>query len=121
MQTESVRQRKVADKIKQLVSVVIDRKLKDPGVGMTTVTHVRCTKDLGLAYIYFTVFGDEETTRKTLKGLERARNFIRNEIARDLQLRTVPELRFFVDDTQDYARKIGRMLDDIKPDDDEQP
>ena len=120
MQTESVRQRRVADKIKQLVSVIIDRRLKDPNVGMTTVTHVRVTKDLGMAYIYFTVFGDEEATRKTLKGLERARNFIRNEIAPELKLRTVPDLRFFVDDTLEYARKIEDLLRNIKSDDNDQ-
>lgn len=119
MSTESVRQRKVADKIKQLISVIIDRKVNDPDKGFTTVTHVRVSKDLRIAYVYVTVLGDENSADKTLAALERATNFIRNEIAPELKMRFVPELRFFLDDTMSYAKKIDEILETIKKEDNE--
>ncbi|MCB0258557.1 MAG: 30S ribosome-binding factor RbfA [Calditrichaeota bacterium] len=116
---ESVRQKKVADRVKKLVSVVIDRKVNDPDKGFVTITHVKMSPDLRIASIYFTAFGDAAVAKKSLNALERAKNFIRNEIAPELKMRFLPELRFFVDDTQEYARQIGRLLDDMNKEDDE--
>ncbi len=115
----SVRQRKVADQVKQAVSYVIDRKIKDPDKGFVTITHVRMSRDLQIASIYFTVLGEETETELSLAALNRASNFIRSEIAPELKLRVVPELRFFVDDTLEYARKIDKILQNIKKKDDE--
>lgn len=117
MSGETVRQRKVADRIKQLVSITIDRKIKDPDKGFITITHVRVSRDLRIASVYFTVFGEAADEEKSLQVLERAKNFIRNEMAPELKMRFVPELRFFVDDTMAYARKIEKLLDDIKKED----
>lgn len=114
MAEETIRQRKIADQVKQAVSQVIDRKLKDPDKGFITVTHVKMSRDLRIASVYFTVLGDEEATQKSLAVLNRAKNFIRSEIAPYLKLRFIPELRFFVDDTLEYARKIEKMLEEIK-------
>jgi ribosome-binding factor A len=119
MGIQSVRQRKVAERIQQLVSTVIDRKVKDPDTGFVTITHVRVSPDLRIASIYFTTLGNQEATQRSLEALNRANNFIRNEIAAHLKMRFVPELRFFIDDTLEYARKIEKILDDIKKGDDE--
>ncbi len=115
----SVRQRKVADRIQGLVSNVIDRKLKDPDKGFVTITHVKMSGDLRIASIYFTVLGDEEEKDRSLAALNRAKNFIRSTIAPELKMRFVPELRFFPDDTMEYARKIDELLKTIKKDDPE--
>lgn len=114
MAAETIRQRKVADQIKELVSMVIDQRIKDPNKGFITITHVKISRDLGVASVYFTVLGDEAERKKSLEVLNRAKNFIRNEIAPHLKMRSVPELRFFEDDTLEYARKIEKLLDDIK-------
>ena len=119
MAGESVRQKKVADKVQQLVSLVIDRKIKDPDKGFVTITHVKMSPDLRIASVYFTVFGDENETERSLEALNRAKNFIRNEIASELKMRFVPDLRFFIDDTMAYAKKIERLLENIKKEDDE--
>ena len=119
MAGETVRQRKVADRIKELVSVIVDRKIQDPDKGFTTITHVRMSPDLRIASIYFTVLGEEEITQKTLEVLDRAKNYIRNEIAPEIKMRFVPELRFFVDDTMEYARKIDKILETIKKEENE--
>ena len=120
MGTQSVRQRKVAERIQQLVSVVIDQKVKDPDTGFVTITHVRMSPDLRIASVYFTVLGNEEAGQRSQRALDRAKNYIRNEIAPALKMRFVPELRFFIDDTMEYARKIERLLEDIKKEDNEE-
>lgn len=107
---DTVRQRKVADKIQQVVSIIIDREIKDPDKGFVTVTHVKISPDLRIASVYFTVLGDEVQKEKSSAALERAKNFIRGEMAPQLRLRNVPELRFFADDTQEYAQKIDALL-----------
>jgi len=110
----TVRQRKVADKIQQVVSIIIDREIKDPDKGFVTVTHVKISPDLRIASVYFTVLGDDVQKEKSSAALERAKNFIRGEMAPKLSLRNVPELRFFADDTQEYAQKIDALLKKAK-------
>ncbi len=114
MHTETIRQRKIADQVKTLISQIIDRKLKDPRKGFVTVTHVRMSGDLRIASIYYTVMGDEEQREKTAAALDRARNFIRSELAPHLKLRFIPELRFFYDDTLDYSEHIEQLLKKVK-------
>ena len=110
MAKESVRQRKVADKIKELVSLIIDREIKDPDKGFVTITHVKMTPDLRIASVYFTTYGKDEDRKKSGVALDRAKNFIRGELAPLLKMRYLPDLRFFPDDTQEYARKIDDLL-----------
>ncbi|RMG68167.1 MAG: 30S ribosome-binding factor RbfA [Calditrichaeota bacterium] len=111
---ESIRQRKIADQIKKLVSLIVDQKIKDPNKGFITVTHVKMSGDLRIASIYFSVLGDKEQAQKSLQVLNRAKNFIRSEMAPHLKLRFIPELRFFIDDTLEYANHIEQLLAKIK-------
>jgi ribosome-binding factor A len=114
MQTESIRQKKLADQIKQQVSQIIDRKLKDPRKGFITVTRVKVTRDLRLASVYYTTLGDQMQREKSAEALESAKNFIRSEMASNLRLRYIPDLRFFYDDSLDYSEHINELLKKIK-------
>jgi ribosome-binding factor A len=116
MKTESIRQRKIADQIKKSISQIIDRKLKDPRKGFITITQVKVTRDLKIANIYFTCLGDEEQRRKSRQALESANKFIRSELAPQLKLRFMPELRFFYDETLDYAQHVDDLLKQIHSD-----
>lgn len=111
---ESIRQKKLADQIKKIVSEVVDRKLKDPRKGFVTITHVRLSGDLQIAFVYFTVLGDEEQEQESLEVLKRSSNFIRGEIGAKIKARFVPELRFFVDDAMKHARRIEELLENLK-------
>jgi len=115
MKVETLRQRKLADQIKKYVSQIIDRKLKDPRKGFITVTHVRMSGDLRIAFVYYTTLGDENQKEQSQKALESAKNFIRNEMAPHLKIRYIPELRFFYDDSLDYSQHIEDILKQIKP------
>ena len=114
MQFESIRQRKLADQIKKHISYIVDRKIKDPKKGFITITRSKISRDLKIASIYFSALGDEGKQTESLKALERARNFIRRELATLLETRYVPELRFFYDDSLNYAEHIENILRSIK-------
>lgn len=113
MKTESIRQKKIADQIKNQIGQIIDRKLKDPRKGMITITYVKVTGDLRIANVYFTTLGDEEQRKKSQQTLESANHFLRNELSPFLKMRFTPELRFFYDESLDYSEHINKLIKQI--------
>ncbi|APF19240.1 30S ribosome-binding factor RbfA [Caldithrix abyssi] len=113
---EGRRVKRYADLIKRVVSEVIEFKLNDPNKGMVTLTRVKVSPDLRIATIYYTVLGDEKQRAKTKEVLNRSRSFIRSEIKPFITSRWLPELRFFYDETMDYAERIDSLLKSIKND-----
>ncbi len=108
--------------IKEIISEIIQRKLKDPHVGMITITEVTVTRDLSEAVVYYSVFGDTLVRRETNKTLDRAKGFIQSELGKILHIRRVPSLRFEIDKSIDQGLRIQHLLDQIhenKPDDNE--
>ncbi|MGB5106142.1 MAG: 30S ribosome-binding factor RbfA [Candidatus Zixiibacteriota bacterium] len=106
--------------IKEIISEIIQRKMKDPHVGMITITDVEVTRDLSEAVVYYSVFGDTAVRRSTNKTLDRARGFIQSELGKTLHIRKVPTLRFEIDKSIDQGLRIQQLLDQIhenKPDD----
>ncbi len=108
--------------IKEIISEIIQRKLKDPHVGMITITEVTVTRDLSEAVVFYSVFGDTLVRKETNKTLDRARGFIQSELGKTLHIRRVPSLRFEIDKSIDQGLRIQHLLDQIhenKPDDNE--
>ncbi len=108
--------------IKEIISEIIQRKLKDPHVGMITITEVTVTRDLSEAVVFYSVFGDTLVRKETNKTLDRARGFIQSELGKTLHIRRVPSLRFEIDKSIDQGLRIQHLLDQIhenKPDDSE--
>jgi ribosome-binding factor A len=107
------RSQRVAEMLRHEISQIITQELKDPQIGITTVTAIKVTDDLKLAKIYVSILGDTETREKGLHGLERAKSWIRTEIGQRLDLKFVPELKFFYDETSDYAENIESLIKKI--------
>lgn len=108
--------------IKEIISEIIQRKMKDPHVGMITITEVEITRDLSEAVVYYSVFGDTLIRKETNKTLDRARGFIQSELGKILHIRRVPSLRFEIDKSIDQGLRIEKLLSEIKenkPDDSE--
>lgn len=105
-----VRANRVAEQMKKELGDIIGRKLKDPRVGFITVTDVDVTGDLQIATVYITSLGTEYEKKETLKGLEKAKGFIRSEIAKRIRLRITPELQFQFDASTEYGNKIDQLL-----------
>jgi len=109
----SLRANRIGEQMKKELSDIIGRKLKDPRIGFVTVTDVRVTGDLQQAKVYITVLGDEEQKKNTLKGLAKAKGFIRSEIGQRIRLRKTPEIIFEIDESTDYGNRIESIIRQI--------
>jgi ribosome-binding factor A len=105
---------RVSEAIKREVSVMLTQEVKDPGIHFVTVTSVETTDDLRNAKIFISILGDEKTRQETMKGIERAKGFIRGELGRRIQLRYTPEIQFRLDTSLDHAMKIKSILKQLK-------
>ena len=112
--TKSYRQERLNENIKELLSELILKEIKDPRVGFVTITSVKVSSDLMMAKVYFSVMGSEEDRQASRKGLASARNFFRRTVGDRLSLRHVPEFQFVYDDSLDKAMKIEEVLKEIK-------
>ena len=109
------RTQRVADAIKEAIADLLLKDVRDPRVGMVTLTTVDVSPDLRHARIFFSVLGEEERRKEALAGLRSACGFMRAEIAHRLSLRVVPELAFEFDSTLEEADRVSRLLRDVLP------
>lgn len=105
---------RVADQLQQELAVLIQREVKDPRLGMVTVSGVNVSRDLGYADVYVTLLGDNDAERikENLAVLKRAAGFLRSQIARRVKLRHVPELRFHYDESVVRGHKLSSLIDE---------
>ncbi|MBI5558550.1 MAG: 30S ribosome-binding factor RbfA [Deltaproteobacteria bacterium] len=101
----------MADTIRNEVSMLLLLKVKDPALRNVTIIHVNVSNDLSRAKIYYTC--PPETDKKVREGLNRAKGFIRTYLAKELQMRYVPELVFFSDPSVDYDEKMQKIFQEI--------
>lgn len=113
----SHRPNRVGEQMKKELTEIIGRKIKDPRIGFVTVTDVQVTGDLQQAKVYISVLGDDEQKENTLKGLAKAKGFIRSEIGHRIRLRKTPEIIFEFDESIDYGNRIETLLHDLHTDD----
>jgi ribosome-binding factor A len=112
-QPEKRRARQLADQIKFELGWLIERKLMDPAKGFITITRVRLSSDLKYAKVYFSAMGSEEQRTGSEKALKRAVNFLRRELGKKLNIRYIPEIKFFFDDSLDYAEHMNSLFKKI--------
>ncbi|MBO4401292.1 MAG: 30S ribosome-binding factor RbfA [Selenomonadaceae bacterium] len=105
-----LRVEKLQELIKQEMSKMLLREIKDPRIGFVTVTDVEVTGDLREAKIYVSIMGGEEQIQSSLEGLKSALGFIRREIGRRIRLRFTPEISFALDNSLDYGEHIQKIL-----------
>jgi ribosome-binding factor A len=90
------------------------RELRDPRIGLATITEVKMSPDLKHGKVYISVLGGLEERKKTLAGLNSAASHIRHEIASRLRLRNTPDLSFFYDESIEYGAHIEELLQKTK-------
>jgi len=103
--------------LKEEISLLLQRELKDPRLGFVTVTEVAVSKDIRSAKVYVSVLGTEEQWRESLTALQRARGFIRNWLSPRLRMRAVPHLSFHPDRSMAHAAHIQRVLRELRESD----
>jgi ribosome-binding factor A len=100
--------------IREEISHLIQRELKDPRLGFVTVTEVDVAKDLRTAKVYVSVLGSETQWKESLQALESARGFIRNWLTPRLRLRAIPHLTFHADRSMAHAAHIQTVLEELR-------
>jgi ribosome-binding factor A len=108
--TDPARVRKHAERVKELVAEVVRTQIKDPRLGMITITDSRITPDLREATVFYTVLGDIAEQTATAAALDSAKGLLRSTVGRALGLKHSPTLAFVHDDVQDTARHIDELL-----------
>ena len=107
------RAKRVADRIHEVLAELVLREISDPRLTGITVTSVEVDRELAYATIYVTSFLDEIDQEEVLSGLESAKGYIRRLLARQIQLRSFPQLRFRWDDSQVQAERIDKLLNQL--------
>lgn len=105
---------RVADQLQKELAVLIQREVKDPRLGMVTVSGVEVSRDLGYADVHVTLLGEQtpERIEENLAVLKRAAGFLRSQIARRIKLRHVPELRFHYDESVVRGQHLSSLIDE---------
>ncbi len=104
---------KAAQAIREVVSLAILTELRDPRVDNVTVTTVEVTGDMKQARIHVTVMGEDTNSSQVLKGLSSAAGFLQRKIANRIESRYTPKLQFVLDQGQENAREVARILEDL--------
>ncbi len=108
--TDPARVRRHAERVRELVASVVRTQIKDPRLGMITITDARITADLREATVFYTVLGDTAAQAGTAAALESAKGLLRSTVGKALGLRHSPSLAFVLDNVQDQAKHIDDLL-----------
>ena len=111
MTHEYSRKHRVADEIQKTLALLVQNELKDPRVGMITITAVKVSKEFETAKVYYTILGDQAQRDKTEKGLSAAAGYLRSELARRLRLRNTPRLSFEYDVSVENGNRLSSLID----------
>ena len=104
---------RLAQELRNEVSYIISRELKDPRMGFATITTVKVTPDLKYARILVSVLGTPEKQKATMVALKRGAGFVRRQLSSRLKLRQCPELKFEYDDSIEYGAKMDEILNEV--------
>ncbi len=108
---------RVGHLLQQELAGMFARGLKDPRVGLVTITGVKMSPDLREAQVYWTVHGDAAVRKETARGIQAARGWLRREVAATLRLRVVPELHFTYDEAIDRGDRVEQLLREVREQD----
>jgi ribosome-binding factor A len=113
---QGARTDRVGEEFREILAEEI-QKLKDPRVGFVTVTGVKVSHDLRVAWVYYSALGDEKARASSRAALRSASAHLRRELGRQIRLKVTPELRFEQDDTYETGQRIDAVLERIHEDD----
>jgi ribosome-binding factor A len=104
------RSERVSGLIQKVLSEILHKDIKDPRLKMATITGVEVSRDLRLARIYFTTPDGDQKKDAAVKGFDSARGFIKRILADELDLKYMPDIKFFYDESLDYGSHIDSLI-----------
>ena len=115
MRKNSIKNTRINGEVQKELSVIIQNEIKDPRIApMTSVVAVEVAPDLKTCKAYISVLGNEEAAQNTLAGLKSAEGYIRRQLARTVNLRNTPEIRFILDQSSAYGVTMTKLIDDVR-------
>lgn len=114
MRKNSIKNIRVNEEVMRELSNIIRGEIKDPRINpMTSVVSVEVAPDLKTAKAYISVLGDEESQKKTIEGLRSAEGYIRRALAKSINLRNTPQIRFILDQSIAYGVEMSKKIDEV--------
>ena len=114
MRKNSIKNTRINGEVQRELSNIIRGEIKDPRINpLTSVVAVEVAPDLKTCKAYISVLGDEESQAKTLAGLKSAEGFIRSKLAKTVNLRNTPEIRFVLDESIEYGVNMSKKINDV--------
>ena len=112
MAREFARTQRVADYLQRELAELVQHELRDPRIGMVSITGVDVSRDLGHARVYYTRMGSDsiEDAKESTEALNRAAGFLRSQLSRDSNMRSVPQLRFYFDSSVGRGRDLEALI-----------
>ena len=117
MRKNSIKNTRINMEVQRELSEIIRSGIKDPRIHpMTSVVAVEVTPDLKYCKAYISVLGDEEAAKATVEGLRSASSYVRRELARRVNLRNTPEIKFILDQSIEYGLNMSKLIDEVTKD-----
>ena len=114
MRKNSIKNTRINGEVQKELSSIIRGEIKDPRIHpMTSVMAVEVAPDLKTCKAYISVLGNQEAQEATIRGLNSAEGYIRRQLARNLNLRNTPEIRFILDESIEYGVNMSKLIDDV--------
>ena len=114
MRKNSIKNTRINGEVQKELSSIIRGEIKDPRIHpMTSVMAVEVAPDLKTCRAYISVLGNQEAKEATIRGLNSAEGYIRRQLARNLNLRNTPEIRFLLDESIEYGVNMSKLIDDV--------
>ena len=114
MRKNSIKNTRINGEVQKELSTIIRNEIKDPRIHpMTSVMAVEVAPDLKTCKAYISVLGEKKAKEATIKGLNSAEGYIRRQLAKNLNLRNTPEIRFILDESIEYGVNMSKLIDDV--------
>jgi ribosome-binding factor A len=109
-----IRMKRIQDQMKRVLTEILETKVNDPRVEGVYITDISVDRELDYANVYFSSLAGHELAEEMLEGLRNASGFIRFNLSQEIELRVMPKLRFYWDDTPERADRIEALLEEIR-------
>ena len=114
MRKNSIKNTRINGEVQKVLAEIIRSELKDPRINpMTTVMAVEVAPDLKSCKAFISVLGDAQSQEDTLKGLNSAMGYIRTQLAKKINLRNTPEIKFIMDQSVEYGINMSKLIDEV--------
>ena len=114
MRKNSIKNTRINGEVMRELSMIIRGEIRDPRIHpMTSVVSVEVAPDLKTCKAYISVLGDKEAQENTIAGLKSAEGYIRRQLAKNINLRNTPEIRFILDQSIEYGVAMSKLIDDV--------